>query len=99
MNAKRYEPFDTRGMPVMPTDEQLALMDEPERQRVQAVLDADAAVRRNRIHRQRYQDPHRETLSTEIADAENLLKTVAPPVTFMDLHRAAFPVPQVRPKR
>ena len=98
MNAKPYEPFDTRGMPVMPTDEQLALMDEPERQRVQAVLDADAAVRKIKSIGNDIKT-RIEILSTEIADAENLLKTVAPPVTFMDLHRAAFPVPQVRPKR
>jgi hypothetical protein len=88
MSTKPYEPFNSRGEIVLPTEEQLAGFDAPTRERVQSVLDAHAALADSEKHFADHQ-ARIEDLTKQIAAAENTLKDLAPPVQFMDLWRAA----------
>jgi chromosome segregation ATPase len=84
MPVKNYEPFDSKGQIIMPTDEQLAQMDDATRERVQHVLTAHAALAESEKHAADHQ-ARIEDLTKQIAAAENTLKDLAPPITFQNL--------------
>jgi hypothetical protein len=83
---KPYEPFDSKGGILLPTKSQLAGMDENTRSQVERVLAAHTAIT-NAEAEVADKQARVEALTLAIAEAENELKTLAPPKSFMDLWR------------
>ena len=84
-NIKPYtECFDSKGGIILPSPEQLQLMDAPMRERVQGVLDAYTAL----SEAEKALDDNRakvEELTKQIAAAATTLTQLSPKVTFQNL--------------